>query len=166
MTGGSRSTLLRCNLAHTRSPPSASSPHRRGGAPIPQRRERETALRDLSMAMDGRARKPRDILKDLLDIGQELLINQVRLKDSRGELKAKLHQEADTLHRRLDICLREIGVSLEASGAWQHQLKQARDDAHTRGLMLGLVLGAATGAGLGVAGYLLFVSLQVGSAGP
>lgn len=113
-----------------------------------------------------KARKPRDTLKDLLEIGQELMINQVRLKSSRGEQKVKLQQEAVILHRRLDGCLREIGVSMEASDAWQHQLKQTRDDAHTRGLMLGLVLGAAAGVVLGIAWYLLFVSLQAGAVGP
>ena len=112
-----------------------------------------------------KARKPRDALKDLLEIGQELMINQVRLKDSRGEQKTTLEQEAATLHRRLDGCLREIGVSMETSEAWQQQLKQTRDDARTRGLMLGFVLGAGAGAGLGIAWYLLFVSLQVGAAG-
>ena len=114
------------------------------------------------MEAASRGRNARDTLKDLLEIGQELMINQVRLKDSRGEQKTKLEQEADTLHRRLDGCLGKIGVSLEASGTWQHQLKQVRDDARSRGLMLGLVLGAAAGAGLGIAWYLLFVSLQVG----
>lgn len=112
--------------------------------------------------MDSKASKPRDTLKNLLEIGQELMINQVRFKDSRGEQKVKLQREADILRRRLDGCLREIGVSLEASDAWQHQLKQAREDARAKGLMFGLVLGAATGAGLGIAWYLLFVSLQVG----
>ncbi|MCY3759016.1 MAG: hypothetical protein OXG96_14950 [Acidobacteria bacterium] len=118
------------------------------------------------MEATAKARKPRDTLKDLLEIGQELMINQVRLKDSRGEQKVKLQQEAATLHRRLDGCLREIGVSLDASSAWQHQLKRTRDDARTKGLMLGLVLGGAAGAGLGIACYLLFVSLQVGGVGP
>ena len=113
-----------------------------------------------------KARKPRDTLKDLLEIGQELMINQVRLKSSRGEQKAKLQQEAATLHRRLDGCLREIGVPLESSDAWQRQLKQTRDAAHTRGLMLGLVLGAAAGVVLGIVWYLLFVSLQAGAVGP
>ena len=114
------------------------------------------------METASKGRKPGETLKNLLEIGQELMINQVRHKDSRGEQKVKLQREAATLRRRLDGCLREIGVSLEASDARQHQLKQTRDDAHTRGLMLGLVLGAALGAGLGIAGYLLFVSLQVG----
>ena len=113
-----------------------------------------------------KGRKPRDTLKDLLEIGQELMINQVRLKSSRGEQKARLQQEAVILHRRLDSCLREIGVTWEASAAWRQRLKQTRDDAHTRGLMLGLALGAGLGAGLGIAGYLLFVSLQVGAVGP
>ena len=117
------------------------------------------------MAATSKARKPRDTLKDLLEIGQELMINQVRFKDSRGQQKAKLQEEADTLYRRLDGCLREIGVSMEGSAAWQHQLKQTREDAHAKGLMLGLVLGAAAGAGLGIAWYLLFVSLQVGGVG-
>lgn len=120
----------------------------------------------MSLKTDGRARKPRDTLKNLLEIGQELMINQVRLKDSRGEQKAKLQQEAATLHRQLDACLGEIGVSWEASAAWQRQLKQSRDRAHTRGLMLGLVLGMAAGASVGIAWYFLFVSLQVGPVGP
>ena len=111
------------------------------------------------------ARKPRDTLKDLLEIGQELMLNQVKLRDSRGEGQVKLQKEAAALHRRLDGCLRELGVSLEASESWQRQLKQTRDGAHTRGLMLGLALGAAAGAGLGIAWWWLFVSLQAGVAG-
>ena len=113
------------------------------------------------MATDPKARKPRDTLKDLLEIGQELMINQVRLKDSRGEQKAKLQQEAATLHRRLDGCLRELGVSLQPSDSWQRQLRQARDGAHTRGLMLGFGLGAAAASGLGIAWWLLFFVLDL-----
>ena len=98
------------------------------------------------MATKPKATKPRDVLKELLDIGQELLINQVRLRDSRGEAQVKLTQEAADLHCRLDACLKELGVSLEGSDNWQRQLKQTHDNAHTRGLMLGLVLGAAAAA--------------------
>ena len=113
------------------------------------------------MATDPKARKPRDTLKDLLDIGQELLINQVTRRDSRGERKVKLQQEAADLHCRLDGCLKELGVSLEASDSWQRQLKQARDGAYTRGLMLGLGLGAAGVSGLGIAWWLLFFVLDL-----
>lgn len=118
------------------------------------------------MGTDGRARKPHDTLKDLLEIGQELMINQVRLKDSRGQQKAKLQQEAATLHRRLDGCLREIGVSMEASEAWQQQLKQTRDGAYSRGLMSGFALGVPVGGGLGIAWYVFVVSLWASFAGP
>ena len=113
------------------------------------------------MATDPKARKPRDTLKDLLEIGQELLINQVRLRDSRGERKVKLQQEAAALHPRLDGCLRELGVSLQPSDSWQRQLRQARDGAHTRGLMLGFGLGAAAASGLGIAWWLLFFVLDL-----
>ena len=97
------------------------------------------------MPTNPQPRKPRDTLKDLLEIGQELMINQVKLRDSRGEAQVKLQQEAAALHRRLDGCLRKLGVSLEASASWQRRLKQTRDGAHTRGLMLGLVLGVTGG---------------------
>jgi len=44
------------------------------------------------MEATSKARKTRDTLKNLLEIGQELMINQVRLKDSRGDKKAKLNR--------------------------------------------------------------------------
>ena len=101
------------------------------------------------MATDPKARKPRDTLKDLLAIAQDLMRNRVKLRDSRGEKNVfncrKLQQEAATLHRRLDGCLGELGVSLEAFDSWQWQLRQARDRAYTRGLMLGLGFGVTGG---------------------
>ena len=113
------------------------------------------------MATDPKARKPRDTVKDLLEISQELLINQVKLRDSRGERKVKLQQEAAALHPRLDGCLRELGVSLQPFDSWQWQLRQARDGAHIRGLMLGFGLGAAAAAGGAIAWWLLFFVLDL-----
>ena len=114
------------------------------------------------MATDPKARKPHDTVKDLVEIGLELIINQVKLRDSRGERKVKLQlEQAALLYCRLDGCLRELGVSLQPSDSWQRQLRQARDGAHTRGLMLGFGLGAAAASGLGIAWWLLFCVLDL-----